>query len=67
MTGGRCGHWIGTAGRYCHHTDHVRPYLQGLRCPAHTPAALAGLPEPDSRPLGAVVIDLAAERRRRRS
>ncbi|MGC5659826.1 hypothetical protein ACN261_05360 [Micromonospora sp. WMMD723] len=67
MNEGRCSHWNGTAGRYCHQTDHVRPYLQGPRCPVHTPAALAGLPEPDSTPLGAVVIDLAAERRRRRS
>ena len=26
----------------------ARPYIVGPRCPAHTPAALAGQPEPDS-------------------
>ncbi|GAA0439417.1 hypothetical protein Aca07nite_49040 [Actinoplanes capillaceus] len=37
-----CGHWIGGEGRYCLAADHVRPYLPGPRCPAHTPAALVG-------------------------
>jgi hypothetical protein len=37
-----CGHWIGGERRYCLATDHVRPYLPGPRCPAHTPAALVG-------------------------
>jgi hypothetical protein len=37
-----CGHWIGGERRYCLATGHVRPYLPGLRCPAHTPAALVG-------------------------
>ncbi|MGW4043022.1 hypothetical protein [Streptomyces sp. NPDC004721] len=41
----RCGHWVGAEQRYCHGTDNVRNYLSGLRCPAHTPNALAGKPE----------------------
>ena len=32
----------------CDRTDNVHPYVQGLRCPDHTPSKLAGLPEPDS-------------------
>ncbi|MFJ4009414.1 hypothetical protein [Streptomyces sp. NPDC090026] len=40
-----CWHWIGAERRHCHATDSVRPYLSGLRCPLHTPAALAGRPE----------------------
>jgi Bifunctional DNA primase/polymerase, N-terminal len=40
-----CGHWIGAEARYCLSGDAVRRYLTGLRCPAHTPAALAGRPE----------------------
>ncbi len=43
-----CGHWIGGERRYCLAADQLRPYGQGPRCPAHTPAALAGLPEPPS-------------------
>ncbi|WP_329141042.1 hypothetical protein [Streptomyces sp. NBC_00670] len=45
--GGRpeCGHWIGAEDRYCRAAEGVRPYQQGLRCPLHTPAALAGRPE----------------------
>ena len=46
-----CGHWIGPQARYCLSPDRVRPYLTGPRCPAHTPAALAGHPEPPSIPL----------------
>lgn len=38
----QCTHWIGTELRHCHSSDRVRPYLSGPRCPAHTPAALAG-------------------------
>lgn len=41
----RCRHWIGAAARYCGSRVRVRRYLTGLRCPLHTPAALAGLPE----------------------
>lgn len=44
----RCGHWIGTEHRYCGATDGVRRFLVGDRCPAHTPSALAGRPEPDT-------------------
>ncbi|MEU5130008.1 hypothetical protein [Streptomyces mobaraensis] len=45
-----CGHWIGDARRHCRAVDGVRRYLTGYRCPAHTPAALAGRPEPDCPP-----------------
>lgn len=45
-----CGHWIGAERRYCLAAGQVRPYLPGLRCPAHTPAALAGRPEPRPGP-----------------
>ncbi|MFJ5151433.1 hypothetical protein ACIQCF_07560 [Streptomyces sp. NPDC088353] len=51
MTGRRadetpcCGHWVGVERRYCHATQNVRAFLTGLRCPAHTPNALAGKPE----------------------
>jgi len=37
-----CGHWNGSEHR---HTDGVRPYPIGHRCPQHTPRALQGLPE----------------------
>ncbi|MFI1535490.1 hypothetical protein [Streptomyces anandii] len=37
-----CGHWIGPERRYCLAEEALRPYLTGLRCPLHTPAALAG-------------------------
>lgn len=40
-----CGHWIGAESRYCREGDGVRRYVTGLRCPAHTPNALRGLPE----------------------
>jgi hypothetical protein len=53
VTARRCVHWIGTDGRYCHSPDNLRPYLQGLRCPVHTPSALAGRPEPTSTPVHA--------------
>lgn len=45
-----CGHWIGADRRYCRAKDDVHPYLIGLRCPAHTPAAMAGRPEPQPGP-----------------
>jgi hypothetical protein len=41
-----CGYWS-TAGGACGSTDRVRPYIVGPRCGAHTPAALAGRPEPE--------------------
>jgi hypothetical protein len=49
--GAPCSHWIGAEGRYCQTADNVRPYLAGPRCPAHTPAAVAGMPDPPSIPL----------------
>jgi hypothetical protein len=49
MTGpapaGECTHWIGAEQRHCHATENVRPFLQGPRCPAHSPRALQGLEE----------------------
>lgn len=41
-----CEHWIGAESRYCGSTDQVRRYLTGMCCPEHTPARLAGHPEP---------------------
>ena len=35
-------------GCYCGSAD-TRLYAEGYRCPAHTPAALNGRPEPDSK------------------
>ena len=46
----RCAHWIGAEQRHCRATGDVRPYLQGLRCPLHTPNALRGLPEVPAGP-----------------
>ena len=34
---------------FCGATAGVRLYAAGPRCPTHTPAALAGQPEPDSK------------------
>lgn len=31
---------------WCRETEGVRLYATGARCPAHTPAAIAGRPEP---------------------
>lgn len=45
-----CGHWIGAERRYCLAGDGLRSYLTGRRCPLHTPAALAGRPEPRPGP-----------------
>lgn len=45
----RCRHWDGTGRRYCG-TPGARRYLTGYRCPLHTPAALAGRPEPGAPP-----------------
>ena len=41
-----CDHWIGAERRHCQATKAVRAFLVGPRCPAHTPNALKGLPEP---------------------
>ncbi|WP_371579427.1 hypothetical protein [Streptomyces sp. NBC_01314] len=43
--GPECRHWIGSERRHCRAVDGIRPYIQGLRCPLHTPNALAGKPE----------------------
>ncbi len=40
-----CGHWLGSERRHCRTADGVRRFVTGLRCPAHTPRALQGLPE----------------------
>ncbi|MCK2219739.1 hypothetical protein MF672_038980 [Actinomadura sp. ATCC 31491] len=40
-----CGQWNGAAATHCGATP-ARHYLPGWRCAAHTPAALAGQPEP---------------------
>ncbi|EPD56386.1 hypothetical protein [Streptomyces sp. HGB0020] len=45
-----CRHWIGAERRHCREAGGVRPYLVGPRCPAHTPAALQGKPEPQPGP-----------------
>jgi hypothetical protein len=45
-----CRHWIGVEGRFCRRRHSIRHYLPGLRCPLHTPAALAGKPEPHPGP-----------------
>lgn len=50
QTPARCRHWHGDQHRYCHTTTSVRRYLTGLRCPDHTPAAIAGRPEPAPGP-----------------
>lgn len=39
-----CGHY--TSGASCGSVIGVRHYLPGWRCPSHTPAAVAGQPEP---------------------
>lgn len=43
-----CAHWIGAEQRRCGARP-ARLYLPGHRCPAHTPAALAGKPEPSGQ------------------
>ena len=40
-----CTFWIGPERRYCAATDSTRRYVNGYRCPLHTPRALQGLPE----------------------
>jgi len=44
-----CTHWIGAERRHCKQADGVRAFLTGPRCPAHTPNALAGRPEPGTK------------------
>jgi hypothetical protein len=45
-----CTHWIGSERRHCGATDGVRRYVNSTVCPAHTPSALAGRPEPEPGP-----------------
>jgi len=45
-----CSHWDGSARQTCRTVDDVRLYATGLRCPQHTPAALAGRTEPETAP-----------------
>jgi hypothetical protein len=45
-----CRHWIGAERRYCRAVEDVRQYVIGERCPLHTPAAVAGCPEPEPGP-----------------
>lgn len=40
-----CGYFRAATG-HCGAVEGVRRYLTGPRCPAHTPSALAGRPEP---------------------
>lgn len=40
---GSCARWVGD--HYCRRIDGTRYFAVGSRCPAHTPNALAGLPE----------------------
>lgn len=40
----RCSRWTGPG--YCGAVEGTRQYACGYRCPAHTPAALVGQPEP---------------------
>jgi len=46
---GVCTHWVGAERRHCQSVDGVRAFLTGPRCPAHTPAALTGRPEPGTK------------------
>lgn len=43
-----CQHYLGAEKRHCLSAHQVRLYLPGPRCPAHTPSAIQGKPEPDA-------------------
>lgn len=45
---GLCSHRIG--GLYCRAGEDTTRFQHGWRCPAHTPNALAGRPEPPASP-----------------
>lgn len=45
-----CRHWIGPEHRRCLTVEDVDQYLTGWRCPDHTPARIAGRPEPQPGP-----------------
>lgn len=53
-----CFHFSAAANQHCL-AQRVRPYAIGPRCPEHTPAALAGLPETPSVPRSAPRTGLA--------
>lgn len=55
-----CGYYR-TADGHCGAVDGVRPYVVGLRCPLHTPAALAGVPEPGAAAYGPPAPALSLE------
>jgi len=48
-----CSHWLSGTRRHCGNPD-TRLYLVGHRCAEHTPARLAGHPEPVTEALGAI-------------
>lgn len=45
----KCAHWIGAESRFCGAVEGVRRYANSVACPVHTPSALRGLPEPETR------------------
>ncbi|QFZ75070.1 hypothetical protein GFH48_18960 [Streptomyces fagopyri] len=45
-----CRHWIGAEQRHCRAGEGIRQYIPGPRCPAHTPSALLGKPDPQPGP-----------------
>ncbi|MFE6764380.1 hypothetical protein [Streptomyces sp. NPDC057689] len=56
----KCAHWIGARRRYCQ-IPGARRYVQGYRCPLHTPSALASKPEPGAPQRPRVVEQQAVE------
>jgi hypothetical protein len=56
-----CGFWVDAA--YCGAAP-ARPYLPGPRCADHTPAAVAGRPEPTPDPASTLAALLARAGRR---
>lgn len=46
-----CRHWLGSEHRRCGAADGLDQYLTGIRCPAHSPARIAGRPEPQPGPV----------------
>ncbi|MFG2372601.1 hypothetical protein ACGFY9_14120 [Streptomyces sp. NPDC048504] len=46
----RCAHWIGAEGRVCGSDKDVHRHVNSVVCPLHTPSALAGRPEPGTKP-----------------
>ncbi|MFD9600227.1 hypothetical protein [Streptomyces sp. NPDC059970] len=56
----KCTHWIGERRRYCQ-IPGARRYIQGYRCPLHTPGALARKFAPETPPATPVVEQPAVE------